>query len=95
MGMQAAFVPPPGDGTADLTGIVDARELYVQDVIHQGFVKVDEKGTEAAAATAIVVGATSMPEPATLVLDRPFLFLIQHQTSGEILFAGIVANPSA
>jgi serpin B len=95
LGMQAAFVPPPGDGTADLTGIVEARELYVQDVIHQGFVKVDEKGTEAAAATAIVVGATSMPEPASLVLDRPFLFLIQHQSSGEILFAGIVADPSA
>ena len=95
LGMEAAFVAPPGDGTADLTGIVEARELYVQDVIHEGFVKVDEKGTEAAAATAIVVGATSMPEPATLVLDRPFLFLIQHQTSGEVLFAGIVADPSA
>jgi serpin B len=95
LGMQAAFSPPPGDGTADLTGIVEARELYVQDVIHQGFVKVDEKGTEAAAATAIVVGATSMPQPASLILDRPFLFLIQHQSSGEVLFAGIVANPSA
>jgi serpin B len=95
LGMEAAFLPPPGDGTADLTGIVDARELYVQDVIHQGFVKVDEKGTEAAAATAIVVGATSMPEPASLILDRPFLFLIQHQSSGEVLFAGIVADPSA
>jgi serpin B len=64
-------------------------------VIHQGFVKVDERGTEAAAATAIVVGATSMPEPASLVLDRPFLFLIHHQSSGEVLFAGIVADPSA
>jgi serpin B len=95
LGMTAAFLPPPGDGTADLTGIVEARELYVQDVIHQGFVKVDEKGTEAAAATAIVVGETSMPEPASLVLDRPFLFLIQHQSSGEVLFAGIVADPSA
>ncbi len=95
LGMEAAFSPPPGDGTADLTGIVEARELYVQDVIHEGFVKVDEKGTEAAAATAIVVGATSMPEPASLILDRPFLFLIQHQASGEVLFAGIVADPSA
>ena len=95
LGMEAAFLPPPGDGTADLTGIVEVRELYVQDVIHEGFVKVDEKGTEAAAATAIIAGATSMPEPATLVLDRPFLFLIQHQSSGEVLFAGIVADPSA
>jgi len=95
LGMDAAFVAPPGEGSADPTGIVEERELYVQDVIHEGFVKVDEKGTEAAAATAVVVGATSMPEPATLVLDRPFLFLIQHQPSGEILFAGVVADPSA
>jgi len=95
LGMQDAFVAPPGEGSADLTGIVEARELYVQDVIHQGFVKVDEKGTEAAAATAIVAGVTSMPEPASLVLDRPFLFLIQHQPSAEVLFAGIVADPSA
>jgi serpin B len=94
LGMEAAFVAPPGEGSADLTGIVEVRELYVQDVIHQGFVKVDEKGTEAAAATAIVAGVSSMPEPASLVLDRPFLFLI-HQASGEVLFAGIVADPSA
>jgi serpin B len=95
LGMEAAFVAPPSEGSADLTGIVEARELYVQDVIHQGFVKVDERGTEAAAATAIVAMAVSIPELATLILDRPFLFLIQHQSSGEILFAGIVADPSA
>ena len=95
LGMEAAFVAPPGEGSADLTGIVEARELYVQDVIHQGFVKVDERGTEAAAATAIVAMAISVPELATLILDRPFLFLVQHESSGEVLFAGIVADPSA
>lgn len=92
LGMQAAFDP----GAADLTGIVAERELFVQDVVHQGFVKLDEQGTEAAAATAVVVGLTSAPlEAAELVLDRPFLFLIRHDPTGEILFAGVVANPSA
>ena len=86
-----AFVPPP-DG-ADLTGIVETPELYVQDVVHQGFVSVDEKGTEAAAATAVVVGVTSAPPPAELVLDRPFVFLIVHEPTGAMLFAGAVTDP--
>jgi serpin B len=89
--MISAFDPQ----TADLTGIVEKPELYVQDVVHQGFIKVDEEGTEAAAATAIVVGATSLPPSATLILDRPFLFLIQQESTGEILFAGVVANPAS
>jgi serpin B len=93
LGMEAAFVPPPAPGSADLTGITAVRELYVQDVVHEGFVKVDEKGTEAAAATAVVVGVTSLPPAATLHLDRPFLFLISHESTGEILFAGVVARP--
>jgi serpin B len=92
LGMRAAFDP----GAADLTGIVAARELVVQDVVHQGFVKLDEQGTEAAAATAVVVGLTAAPvETVELVLDRPFLFLIRHDPTGEILFAGVVANPAA
>ncbi|HSL27003.1 MAG TPA: serpin family protein [Acidimicrobiia bacterium] len=94
LGMRSAFVPPPGPGSADLTGIVETPELFVQDVVHQGFVAVDEKGTEAAAATAVIAGATSMPPTATLILDRPFLFLIQHDATGEILFAGVVADPA-
>lgn len=91
LGMTAAFVPPP-DG-ADLTGIVAERELYVQDVIHQGFISVDEKGTEAAAATAVVVGVTAAAPPAQLTLDRPFLFAIVHEPSGALLFVGAVTNP--
>ncbi|MGH8927821.1 MAG: serpin family protein [Acidimicrobiia bacterium] len=94
LGMVAAFVPPSGESGADLTGIVEARELYVQNVVHQGFVAVDEKGTEAAAATAVIAGATSMPQLAALKLDRPFIFLIQHRSTAELLFAGMVANPS-
>jgi len=94
LGMVTAFVPPSGSNGADLTGIVAERELYVQEVVHQGFIKVDEVGTEAAAATAVVVGTTSMPQPAELTLDRPFLFIIQHEPTGAILFAGVVANPA-
>lgn len=94
LGMVTAFITPSGSGGADLTGITDERELYVQEVVHEGFIKVDEVGTEAAAATAIVVGVTSLPQPTELILDRPFLFLIQHEPTGAILFAGVVANPA-
>jgi serpin B len=97
LGMEAAFVPPPGDGSADFTGITELRELYVSDVVHQAFIKVDEEGTEAAAATAVVMRATSAPldEPLSITVDRPFLFLIRHDTTGEILFMGQVTNPAA
>jgi serpin B len=97
LGMQAAFVPPPGDGSADFTGITDLRELYVSEVVHQAFIAVDEEGTEAAAATAVVMRATAAPfdEPLPVTVDRPFLFLIRHDPTGEILFMGQVTNPAA
>lgn len=91
LGLKAAFVPPP-DG-ADFAGIVAEPELHLQDVIHQGFVSVDEKGTEAAAATAVVVGVASAPPATKLTLDRPFAFLIVHEPTGSILFAGAVTDP--
>ena len=65
LGMVAAFERPGGDG-ADFTGITEARELFVTDAFHKTFIALDEEGTEAAAATAIVVSLTSAPEPATL-----------------------------
>jgi serpin B len=97
LGMRAAFVPPPGEGTADFTGIAESGELYVSDVIHQAFIKVDEEGTEAAAATAVIMRATAAPfdEPLPVTVDRPFLFLIRHDPTGEILFMGQVTNPAA
>jgi serpin B len=94
LGMVEAFVPPRGDTGADLTGMVDVRELFVSDVVHQAFVSVDEEGTEAAAATAVIVSATSMPMPATLTLDRPFIFIIEDDLTGAILFVGQVTDPS-
>jgi serpin B len=93
MGMVAAFTDPRLPDGADFTGIVAARELFITDVVHQAFISVDEIGTEAAAATAVLFGVTSMPQSATLVVDRPFLFFIQHTGTGEILFLGQVVDP--
>ncbi len=95
MGMLAAFVAPTtggGDG-ADLTGISAIRELYVTDVLHKTFIALDENGTEAAAATAVIAGVTSLPEFVTLTVDRPFLFWIEHTPTGEMLFLGQVTDP--
>jgi serpin B len=94
LGMTAAFTPPSQAGGADLTGMTQQRELYVSEVVHQAFIKVDEEGTEAAAATAVIVSATSASPPATLAIDRPFLFLIQHGSTNEIIFIGQVTDPS-
>lgn len=78
---------------ADFSGINGEKDLYIFDVFHKAFVSVDEKGTEAAAATAIVVGTTSVPEPAEMTIDRPFLFVIHNDDTGAILFFGMVLVP--
>ena len=95
LGMVAAFTEPSRPDGADFTGMTEARELFIKAVAHQAFIAVDEEGTEAAAATAVVVGLESAPPPATLHIDRPFLFLIRHDPTGEILFLGQVTDPSA
>lgn len=97
MGMALAF----DRDRADLTGIAkpsDPRErLHVAKVFHKAFVKVDEKGTEAAAATAIVAaaGGGMPPKPVAFHADHPFLFVIVDKASGLVLFMGRVADPSA
>jgi len=89
LGMTEAFE----DGAADFSGIDGTRRLVISDVLHKGFVSLDEKGTEAAAATAVVFGETSVPQPATLVVDKPFFFLIRDRPTGAILFVGRVVDP--
>ncbi|WP_437319060.1 serpin family protein [Sorangium sp. So ce385] len=91
MGMEIAFTP----GAADFTGINAKGQPYIQDVLHKAFVGVNEAGTEAAAATAVIVGDESAPVPASLALVNPFLFLIRDNATGSILFVGRVADPSA
>ncbi|MFZ2015450.1 MAG: serpin family protein [Nocardioides sp.] len=91
LGMTLAFDPT----RADFSAMTADERLYVADALHQTFVAVDEQGTEAAAATAVVMGATSgQANPETLVLERPFLFAIHDTAHGTPLFVGRVADPS-
>jgi len=90
LGMPSAF-----DDRADFSGITTAEQLEISDVIHQANIDVDEKGTEAAAATAVVMRATAMPaEPVTLRVDRPFIFALRDVPTGTVLFLGRVDDPS-
>jgi len=91
MGMPIAF-----SGAADFSGMTGNRELFISDVIHKAFVAVDEAGTEAAAATAVIMELTAVPEPPVEVtIDRPCIFLIRDIETGAILFVGRVMNPGA
>jgi serpin B len=93
MGMPTAFT-----AQADFTGMAEKRELFISAVEHETYIKVDEEGTEAAAATAVVVTRTSAavgPRPPVFKADHPFVYLIRHKVSGAILFLGRVVEPSA
>jgi len=103
MGMPVAFTPPMSPSGAcskeyaNFSGMDGKCDLYISDVIHKAFVSVDEAGTEAAAATAVIIGVTSAPMPEqiiTMTIDRPFIFLIRDIQTGTILFIGRVLNPS-
>ncbi|XP_003482167.1 leukocyte elastase inhibitor [Sus scrofa] len=78
---------------ADLTGMSEARDLFISKVVHKSFVEVNEEGTEAAAATAgIAVFAMLMPEE-DFIADHPFIFFIRHNPSSNILFLGRLSSP--
>jgi serpin B len=90
MGMPLAF-----SDQADFSGMSEAKDLYISDVVHKAFVSVDESGTEAAAATAVIMKALAMPlEPIKMTLDHPFIFAIRDNPTGSILFLGRVTNPA-
>jgi len=89
MGMPEAF-----STKADFSGMTGSQDLLIDDVYHKAFVKVDEEGTEAAAATAVVVRTRSArPRPLVFKADHPFLFLIRHEKTGMILFIGRITEP--
>lgn len=89
LGMTDAFT-----SKADFSGIDDSKNLSLDSVIHQAFVEVNEKGTEAAAATAIFMTRGLAPMVPEFRADHPFIFLIRHNDSGNILFMGRVVNPT-
>jgi serpin B len=89
MGMPTAF-----SMQADLSGIDGSQNLYIQNVIHQAFVQVDEKGTEAAAATSIMIGIKSAMPSNVFRADHPFIFIIQEKETGNILFMGRMTDPT-
>lgn len=92
MGISLAFTPPSLNG-ADFSGITGNKDLYIFNVTHEAFISVDEEGTEAAAATGIEMGIESIPMVYEFKADHPFIFLIQEQDNGNILFVGKVMDP--
>ena len=91
MGMTDAFDPM----LADLSGITGHADTFIADVIHQSFIGVDEKGTEAAAATAVLVFDTGIPDAVDFHMERPFIILIRDKATDAVLFVGRVVDPSA
>jgi serpin B len=90
IGMPAAF-----SAEADFSGMTGDRALSIADVVHKAFVSVDEEGTEAAAATAVVMVESAMPgQPVEVTIDRPFIFLIRDIETRAVLFVGRVVDPS-
>jgi serpin B len=89
MGMADAFALPP----ADFSGMTGKKDLFISQVIHKAFVDVNETGTEAAAATAVIMEGGGPPRFVEFTADHPFLFLIRDNRSGSILFLGRLANP--
>jgi serpin B len=93
MGMAEALTWP-GANFAGFDG--DPNWFYIGEVVHKAYVEVNERGTEAAAATAVVMMLGGMPPPpAVFRADHPFVFLIQENKTGSILFIGRVTNPTS
>jgi serpin B len=92
LGMPVAFVP----GRANLSGIAGPPgDLFISKVLHEAYIRVDEAGTEAAAATGVVIAPTAVlaPPKITFDIDRPFVFLVRDTKTGAILFLGEVSQP--
>lgn len=92
LGMSTAFDPK----RADFSAMSGGRDFFVSEAVHKAFIEVNEQGTEAAAATGVVVGTTSIEiePPEEFVVDHPFFFWIRHRATGATLFFGRVTNPN-
>ncbi len=92
LGMTQAFAP----GQADFSGITGSKALVINDILHKAFIQVDETGSEAAAATGVVIGVTSIQEPPPVIkLDQAFIYMIRDRETGAILFIGTLLDPQA
>jgi serpin B len=92
MGMAQAFQK----GAADFSGMTGKRDLWISEAIHKAYIDVNEEGTEAAAATGIVMRSMAMRReqpPIVFCADHPFLFVIRDNRSGGILFMGRLSDP--
>ena len=89
LGMPLAFNP----GAADFSGMTSQEKLFISAVIHKAFVDVNEEGTEAAAATGVMMNTMAMIQEPEFTADHPFLFLIRDVRSGALLFMGRLAEP--
>jgi serpin B len=87
MGMIDAFSAVD----ADFSGMDGTKNLFISDILHKAYVEVNEEGTEAAAATAVII--TTSITSTTFNVDHPFVFLIQHESTGAIIFMGKIMNP--
>lgn len=90
MGMKQCLSSPP----ADFSGLNGRKDLFIGQVVHEGFVDVNEEGTEAAAATAVTVKAAMSVTSKEFKADHPFIFLIRDRRGGTILFMGRVEDPT-
>ncbi|WP_299582715.1 serpin family protein [uncultured Sunxiuqinia sp.] len=89
LGMTDAFSPM----LADFSGISNRSDLFLSEVKHKSYIKVDEKGTEAAAVTSVTVGVTSIGAEPVFNVNRPFVFAIREKDTNTLLFLGKVNNP--
>ena len=90
LGMVDAF-----GRAADFSRMTTDSQVFISNVLHKALVVVDEAGTEAAAATVVLMKRGSVEEPPVVIaIDRPFLFMVRHRATGLILFMGRVADPS-
>jgi len=89
----------PFSSAADFSGITGGKDLFISEVVHKAFIDVNEEGTEAAAATAVIMIETAPNGGGSSRIvfdcDHPFLYLIQHKQTGTILFMGSISDPLA
>jgi len=91
MGMESAFAAD----AADFSGMIGSKDLFISAVIHKAFVDVNEEGTEAAAASGVIMALPGPPsKPPVFRADHPFVFMIRDNRNGAILFLGRVMKPS-